>query len=177
MAKANNNIFVRGLTGSVSDQFVMRSGRGGETIVSNKPGFSGERQFNQREHQETFRRAILYAQTVKDEELYIKKAVGTNMTLFNAAMADYFKKPQILEIDASEWQGNPGKTIWVQALDDTLVTTVYVTISDETGAVSKKAMLSAPPARGGGTWHTPRPHVVATASDMPGHSAELAWQS
>lgn len=76
MAKANNNIFVRGLTGSVGDQFVMRRGRGGETIVSNKPAFSGERRFNQREHQETFRRAILYAQTVEDEELYIKKPSG-----------------------------------------------------------------------------------------------------
>lgn len=105
------------------------------------------------------------------------------MTLFNAAVADYFKKPQILEIDASEWQGNPGKTIWVQALDDTLVTTVYVTISDETGAVLEEGYAE----RAACPWWTymaytqvpmePRPHVVATASDMPGHSAELAWQS
>ncbi len=40
MAKVNNNIFVRGLSGSLGDQFVIRKGRGGETIVSNMPSSS-----------------------------------------------------------------------------------------------------------------------------------------
>jgi hypothetical protein len=46
MAKVNNNIFVRGLSGSLSDQFVIRKGRGGETIVSNMPSTSEGRQHN-----------------------------------------------------------------------------------------------------------------------------------
>src|SRR5690349_12923493 len=119
MAKANNNIFVRNLTGYVGDQFVIRKGRGGETIVSNMPSFSEDRQFNenQLEHQDLFRHAILYAKTVKDDELYINKAAGTNMTPFNAAVADYFKKPQVLEIDASEWQGRAGNEIYVRAFE------------------------------------------------------------
>jgi len=184
MAKANNNIFVRNLSGSVGDQFVIRKGRGGETIVSNMPTSSVDRTFSQNEldHQETFRHAIRYAQTVKNDELYIKKAAGTNMTPFNAAVADYFKEPQVLEIDASEWQGISGKVIWVKAIDDTQVTKVHVTISDENGAVLEEGHAQ----RAAGLWWTytantqvpmvPRPRVVATAYDLPGNTAELAWQ-
>ena len=185
MAKANNNIFVRNLTGSVGDQFVIRKGRGGETIVSNMPSFSEDREFNQNqlEHQDLFRRAILYAKTVKNDELYINKAAGTNMTPFNAAVADYFKKPAVLEIDASEWQGRAGNEIWVQAVDDTLVTKVHVTISDQNGAVLEEGNAQ----RAAGLWWTytahtqvpmePKPHVVVTAHDMPGHFAELVWEN
>ena len=184
MAKANNNIFVRSLTGSVGNQFVIRKGRGGETIVSNMPSFSEDRQFNQNQldHQETFRHAIRYAKTVKNDELYIKKAEGTKLTPFNAAVADFFREPTILEIDASEWQGRAGNEIWVEAVDDTLVTKVHVTISDSNGAVLEEGNAQ----RADGLWWTytatttvpmeSMPHVLATAYDMPGNSAELAWQ-
>lgn len=185
MAQVYNNIFVRGLTGAVGDQFVIRKGRGGKTIISNKPTFGEDRQFNENQlaHQEAFKLAIFYARTVKNDELYIKKAEGTSMTPFNAAVADWFNKPQILEIDASEWHGAPGDEIWVQAVDDTLVSSVHVTISDENGAVLEEG----PAQRAGGLWWTytadttvpmePKPHVVATAYDQPGHSAEMAWQN
>jgi hypothetical protein len=185
MAKTKNNIFVRHLSGSVGDQFVIRKGRGGETIISNMPTFSEDRIFsqNQLDQQEAFRQANVYAQSVKNEELYIKKAAGTSMTPFNAAVADYFKEPKILEIDANEWQGNPGKAIWVQATDDTLVTEVYVTIRDEHGAVLEEGNAE----RAAGLWWTytahtqvpmePLPHVLATAYDRPGNSAEMVWQN
>ena len=184
MAKVYNNIFVRGLTGQVGDQFVIRKGKGGTTIISNKPTFSEDREFNQNQldHQETFRHAILYAKSVKDDELYIQKAEGTTMNPFNAAVADFFREPVVLEIDASEWQGRAGNEIWVQAVDDTLVTKVHVTISDSNGAVLEEGTAQ----RAEGLWWTytatttvpmePRPHVLATAYDMPGNSAELAWQ-
>src|SRR5512138_3309361 len=96
MAKVRNNIFVRGLTGAVGDQFVIRRGRGGNTVISNKPSFGEDRQFNENQlaHQEAFRHAILYARTVKNDELYIKKAEGTSMTPFNAAVADFFREPR-----------------------------------------------------------------------------------
>jgi len=185
MAKVHNNIFVRGLTGAVGDQFVIRKGKNGETIVSNKPKFSDDRQFNQNQldHQETFRHAIAYAQSVKDDELYIKKAAGTNMNPFNAAVADFFGEPRILEIDASEWQGQPGKVIWVQAEDDTLVTKVHVTISDQNGAVLEEGNAQ----RAAALWWTytantqvamePKPHVLVTAFDQPGNSAEMVWEN
>ena len=185
MAKVNNNIFVRGLSGSVGNQFVIRKGRGGATIVSNMPSSSEGRQFNQDQldHQETFRHAIRYAKTVKNDDLYIKKAEGTKMTPFNAAVADFFREPTILEIDASEWQGRAGNEIWVEAVDDTLITKVHVTISDQNGAVLEEGNAQ----RADGLWWTytatttvpmePRPHVLATAYDMPGNTAELAWQN
>jgi hypothetical protein len=40
MAKVRNNIFVRGLSGSVGDQFVVKQDKNGRTIISNVPTFS-----------------------------------------------------------------------------------------------------------------------------------------
>ena len=76
----------------------------------------------------------------------------------------------------------PGNEIWVQAVDDTPVTKVHVTISDQNGAVLEEGNAQ----RADGLWWTytantqvpmePRPRVVATAYDLPGNTAELAWQ-
>jgi len=183
MAKVNNNIFVRGLSGSVGNQFVIRKGRGGETIVSNMPSTSEGRQFNQDQldHQETFRHAIRYAKTVKNDDLYIKKAEGTKMTPFNAAVADFFREPTILEIDASEWQGRAGNEIWVEAVDDTLVTKVHVTISDQNGAMLEEGNAQ----RADGLWWTytatttvlmePRPHLMSLQLPMTSPAIPPSW--
>src|SRR5258707_10830346 len=82
MAKVQNNIFVRGLSGSLGDQFVVRKGKAGNTVISNKPVFSSQREFNasQLAHQDAFREAIAYAKTAKDEEVYLTKAQGTTMS-------------------------------------------------------------------------------------------------
>jgi hypothetical protein len=185
MAKADNNIFVRGLTGAVGNQFVLRRGRNGTTIVANKPSFVEGREFNENQlaHQKAFQHAVAYAQTAKTNELYVRKARGTSMTAFNAAVKDWFSEPRILEIDASGWQGVPGDEIHVLAMDDTLVTEVHVSISDESGVVLEEGYAE----RAEGLWWTytanttvpmePTPHVVASAQDMPGNSAELAWQN
>ena len=185
MAKVNNNIFVRGLSGSLGDQFVIRKGRGGETIVSNMPSSSEGRQFNQDQldHQETFRHAIRYAKTVKNDDLYIKKAAGTSMTPFNAAVADFFRKPTILEIDTSEWQGRAGNEIWVEAVDDTLVTKVHVTISDPNGAVLEEGNAQRADACGGRTRQPPRyswsrsPMSLQPPMTSPAIPPSSAWQN
>src|SRR5260221_9685814 len=137
MAKVQNNIFVRGLSGSLGDQFVVRKGKAGNTVISNKPVFSSQREFNasQLAHQDAFREAIAYAKTAKDEEVYLTKAQGTTMSAFNAAVADWFNKPQVLEIDANGWTGASGETIRVKAMDDTLVIKVHVVITDNANAV------------------------------------------
>ena len=97
----------------------------------------------------------------------------------NAAVVDFFREPVILEIDASEWQDKAANEIWVEALDDTLVSKVHVTISDSNGAVLEEG----PAQRAAGLWWTytatttvpmePKPHVVATAYEQPGNTARL----
>jgi len=185
MAKVQNNIFVRGLSGSLGDQFVVRKGKAGNTVISNKPVFSPQREFNasQLAHQDAFREAIAYAKTAKDEEVYLTKAQGTTMSAFNAAVADWFNKPQVLEIDTNGWTGAIGETIRIKAMDDTLVIKVHVVITDASNAVLEQGDA----VQADGLWWnytttttiaTPATaRMVATAEDMPGNSAELAWQN
>jgi hypothetical protein len=43
-------------------------------------------------------------------------------------VADWFGKPQILQLDANGWNGEMGRTIRIKAQDDTMVTRVEVVI-------------------------------------------------
>jgi len=68
MAEVFNNIFVRGLTGAVGDQFVIRRTRSGKTIIANKPRFDENREFTpaQKAHQNAFREATRLCQRQQD---------------------------------------------------------------------------------------------------------------
>ena len=130
MARTFNNIFVRGLTGSVGDQFVIRRTRSGRTIIANKPSFDENREFTeaQKAQQEAFRQATVYAKVAKTQPIYIERAKASNGTSYNMAVADWFGKPEVLHIDAEGWSGEIGQTVKISAQDDTEVTRVKVVI-------------------------------------------------
>jgi hypothetical protein len=69
MAKVRNNIFVRGLSGAVGDQFVIKTTRSGKTIIANMPTFGEDRIFSeaQTSHQSAFREASAYARSSKTQ--------------------------------------------------------------------------------------------------------------
>jgi len=185
MAKVYNNIIMQGLSGSLGNQIVIRQGKGGQTIVSAKPAFGAERVFNaaQLAQQEAFRQAIAYARSAKEETIYLAKAQGTALSPFNAAVADWFREPQVLEIDADGWTGQIGQTIRVKAMDDTHVAKVHVRIDDEEGNNLEEGYA----VRADGLWWiyttagqvsmTPAPRVSATAEDLPGNASGLVWQN
>src|SRR6266540_4740870 len=102
MAKVRNNIVIQGLSGSLGDQLVIRKGRGGKTIVGVMPNFAENREFNetQKAHQEAFRQAVTYAKSVKNEAVYLAKAEKEDKSSFNVAVADWFHKPEVVEIDS-----------------------------------------------------------------------------
>src|SRR5436190_16003822 len=133
MAKVSNNIIMQGLSGSLGKQLVIRQGKGGQTIVATMPTTGRVSTPIQQAHQEAFRHAIAYAKSAKDETIYLTKAQGKNMSAFNAAVADWFNKPEVLEINIDSWTGDPGQTIRVKAQDDTQVTKVHVQITDGAG--------------------------------------------
>ncbi len=89
MAKVSKNIIIQGLSGSLGDQIVIRQDKAGRTIVSVKPAFDPDYQFNeaQLEHQEQFRVATTYAKDAKTNEEYVSKAEGTPLTPYNVAVA------------------------------------------------------------------------------------------
>ena len=123
MAQVQNNIFLRGLSGSVGEQFVIRRTRSGRTIVANMPTFDPEREYtdSQKKQQELFRKATIYAKSAQHQAVYQLKAAGTAATAYNLAVADYFGKPEILDIDISRWTGQPGQKITIKAKDNFMV--------------------------------------------------------
>lgn len=184
MAKVSNNIFVRGLSGSLGDQFIIRKGRGGTTVITNKPTFASDRTFNEAQlaHQDAFRMAIAYAKSARTQEVYATKVEGTDQTAFNAAVADYFGSPEVLEIDVQGWDGSIGHVILIKAQDDTHVATVQVAITNGNGTTFEQGQAM----RGDGLWwkYTTTTqvsgdpiHVIATAKDLPGNDHQLTWQN
>jgi hypothetical protein len=181
MARVRKNLAMQGLTGKIGDQFVIRTDKAGRTIVGTKPSFSEGRQYSEAQltHQEAFREAVAYAKSSKDLDIYVQKAGGTPQNAYNVAVADWFNKPEIKELDVTEWNGAPGQTIRVRAMDDVQVTEVSVVITDSAGVVQEQGQA----AQADGLWwhyttnstapETPR--LVVTARDLPGHTAQMNW--
>jgi len=182
MAKVRNNIFVRGLSGSLGDQFVVKLDKAGRTIVGVSPTFSEHRTYSasQLDWQENFRNAAVYATGAKNNPVYIEKAENTPMNPYNVAMADFFHGPEIKALDASAWNGTTGQVIRIQAVDDVKVTQVNVAITDATGTVLEQGAA----VQAEGAWWTytttvsdaNATRIVATAQDLPGHVAQFQWE-
>jgi hypothetical protein len=182
MAKSLNNIVMHGASGKLGNQIVFRQGKGGQTIIAVKPAAGRNFNATQQVHQDAFRNAIAYAKTAKDENIYLTKAQGTTMTAFNAAVADWFNKPEVLEIDTANWTGNPGQTIRVKAQDDISVTKVHVQIADGTGILEQGDAVAAD-----GLWWeytttatvptVTTATVKATVYDLPGNDHMLTWEN
>jgi hypothetical protein len=143
MARVRNNIVVRGLSGSLGDQVVIKHYRDGRTVVGKKPTFSDDRAFSKRQkgHQGAFREASAYAkQAARTEAIYAEKALGTSKTAYNVALADWFHPPEIEAIDLGGWMGMAGKTIRIKVVDDVKVTQVMVAITGRDGEVLEQGM-------------------------------------
>ena len=178
MAEVFNNIFVRGLTGAVGDQFVIRKTRSGKTIIANKPRFDKDREFSpaQKAHQKAFREAARYAKAAQTQPFYIERANAANSTAYNMAVADWFGKPEILALDASGWSGEIGQSIRIEAQDDTKVTHVTVVIHDNGTVLEQGEAVQS--GTGGSLWSyvtttqvTPAQGILldANAYDLPGN--------
>lgn len=178
MARVHNNIFVRGLTGSVGDQFVIRKTRSGKTIIANKPAFDENREFTapQKAQQDAFKKAIGYAKGAKTQPMYVELAKGTDASAFNLAMADWFSHPEILEVNTDGWTGGIGHTIRIRAQEDIQVTSVRVVIHQDGNILEQGE--AAPSETDGLLWTyvtttnlmgTPNLQLDANAFDLPGN--------
>jgi len=130
MAKVHNNIFVRGLSGSLGG-FVIRHMADGSTRVCKKPDFSS-RKFSreQKDHQSRFRQAAGYARdAAKMYPIYEELARGTTKNAYNWALSDWFNPPVIHRVERSDGR------IRVQASDNVMVTKVQVRIVNPEGEV------------------------------------------
>ncbi len=134
MAKVRNNVFVRGLSGKLGGQFVLRTLRDGRTIVCNVPDFSNRNlSKDQKEHHKRFQAAAAYARVAsKSNPIYAQLAEGTMKNAYNVALGDWFHPPVIHSVERR------GKTLRIQASDDAMVAGVQVTVLDARGKVVEK---------------------------------------
>jgi hypothetical protein len=167
MAKVQNNIFVRGLSGSLGD-FVIRQMADGSTRVCKKPDFS-RRKFSQgqKDHQSRFRQATGYARdAAKMYPIYAELAKGTTKNAYNWALSDWFNPPVIRRIERKEGY------IRVEARDNVLVTKVNVKIVNAGGEVLEEGEASQ---MNSDWWEYPSSTdgaIEATAWDLAGNKAK-----
>ena len=81
MAKVRRNIFMRGLSGTIGDQVVLKTIRGGRTIVCKKPTFQEDREFSQAQlaHQQAFREARPHLEI---DEFHGRIGIGSSVKPF-----------------------------------------------------------------------------------------------
>jgi hypothetical protein len=180
MAKNNGNLYLNRFSGMIGDQMVLRKGKDGRTIMGAKPTYSENRTYSQAQliQQQAFREAIEYAKAKRGDEIYITKADGTDMSPYNVAVADWFRKPKFHEIDLTGWKGGEPGVIRVNATDDVLVTGVTVRISDEAGFLLEEGQATNV---GAAWWEYPtsgeltgKMTLTLWAKDLPGHVTEYS---
>jgi hypothetical protein len=134
MAKVGNNIFLRGVSGKLGGQFVLRTLRDGRTIVCNVPDFSNRKlSKDQKQHHKRFQAASAYAKKASRAlPIYAQRAAGTMKNAYNVALGDWFHPPVIHEVERH------GKVIRVQASDDVMVAGVQVLVLDERRKILEK---------------------------------------
>jgi hypothetical protein len=171
MAKVVNNIFVRGLSGQVGGQFVIRRLKDGRTIVCKSPDFSHRKlSENQKEHHGRVQRAAAYARSAsRSNSIYARLAEGTMLNAYNVAVRDWFRPPVIQRL------GRYGAAIRIWATDDVQVAGVSVSVLDEEGRILEQG--EALQARGDWWEYVPsaRGKIIVEAHDLPGNkvTAEL----
>jgi hypothetical protein len=130
MAKAANNLLLRGVSGKLRGM-VIRQMRDGSIRLSAPPDFS-KRQFSnaQKDQQKRFKQVAAYArQAAQLQPVYAELAGSTMKTAYNIALSDWFNPPVI------HWIERRGETIRVEASDNVRVAKVRVKILDEKGEV------------------------------------------
>jgi hypothetical protein len=147
MAKADNNLIINHLSGTIGDQITIRQS-GGSTIVSKKQKKKKtkgtEKQLNAQQH---FRRASKVAKALLlDPDIYAlyKAAAGPGLTAYNLAFADAYTPPEIKAVTVSV------DKIMVLATDDFRVYGVTVSIYNATGGLIEQGPAIA--ARNGKDW-------------------------
>jgi len=131
MAKVKNNVMMRGISGTLGKQLVIRTMKDGSTIISTMPDFSN-REFSpgQLTHQSRFQEASAYAKpAAKTNPIYAKLAEGTTKNAYNVAVADWFHPPVIHSIRRQ------GETIQVTATDNVAVAKVLVSVLNAEGKI------------------------------------------
>lgn len=145
MAKSENNEVMYGARGRVGNLVVFKNYGDGKTIISkvprkrDNPVYSENQQFAK----ERFREGVIYAKgAVQDPILsaFYKPYVKPGLSVYNLALADFCKPPQIKTVKTDNYQGNIGDFITIRATDNFGVTALKVFISHQDGSLVENGL-------------------------------------
>ncbi|HEY2349761.1 MAG TPA: hypothetical protein VGH64_12120 [Puia sp.] len=185
MSNVNDNLLVRGARGNVGKQFVYRK-RGDNTIIArmpkiNKDAVPTEKQAQKRD---LFADAADYAKGViasPDLKMEYEKKLTPGKSAYNLAVRDFLKPPVVKKIDLSNYKGQVGSVIVINAKDDFRVAQVKVSIHSSTGDLVEEGNAILNPVRRRLWNYTATQNnatltgsvISATATDLPGNSGLL----
>jgi hypothetical protein len=140
MARSNNNILTKGLSGMIGKQIVFRTWNG-KTFISVAPKKPKKQSVVQKENRSKFKRATIYAKSMMKDP--IKKAeykeIAKRLQLpnaYTAAITDYMRNPQIEALDLANYSGKADEAIKVTVSKKGFeIQEVEVTVVDQIGEV------------------------------------------
>jgi hypothetical protein len=180
MAKSKRNVVTQGLSGKIG--LLLFRQKDGTTIVSQLPEQSKNVSEKQKVQRERFRHAVTYGQAAIVDPvvkgIYETVAKKKGKTPFIVATADWLNVPEIMNIDCSDYSGQQGDIIKIEAKDDTMIKYVQVSIIATDGALVEEG--SAVPDISGKVWTYTAVRddnengvrgykVVVSVSDLPGN--------
>ncbi|RZJ88603.1 MAG: hypothetical protein EOO20_13220 [Chryseobacterium sp.] len=150
MAKSENNEVMFGARGKVGNLVVFKNFGNNQTVISKRPRRPENPVYTakQIEVKQKFREAVVYAKGVignPDLATIYQPFAKPGKSVYNLALANYCKAPQIILIDTANYQGQIGEQIRVRAIDNFKVTEVRVSVYDAADVLleSGLAILSA----------------------------------
>lgn len=183
MSKSKNNVVTHGLSGMVGGMLVFKQVNG-KTIVAQRPRKSTkEPDEGQLARQQKFKEAAIFAKAIIQDPLYkplYEGLSGKGKSAYNIAFADYFKPPVLSKAVISNYSGQVGDKLRVQAVDEVKVVTVKVTLIAQDQSIIETGNAVLLP--NGIDWeytiqqsntNLPETKIIFEATDIPSNSATL----
>jgi hypothetical protein len=185
MAKSENNEVMYGARGRVGNLVIFKNFGNGKTIISKIPRKKDNPTYSvdQQVAKERFKEGVLYAKGAASDPIlsaFYKPFTKPGTSVYNMALADFCRPPEIKSIDTQQYQGNVGDLITIKAIDSFKVVEVLVIISKPDGTLIETGM--AVQATNSLNWiytatvansPTASTLIKAKATDMPGNVTEL----
>jgi hypothetical protein len=120
MAISRNNPLTKGASGMIGKTVVFRSWNG-KTYMYNRPSKPTKESPQQKENRTKFSRAVAFSRKMMadPEKKAEYKAIAKELQLpnaYTAAVTEYMRKPEILDLDASGYTGETNQQIKVTAV-------------------------------------------------------------
>ncbi|MGC3944195.1 MAG: hypothetical protein QM762_06700 [Chryseolinea sp.] len=182
MAKIRNNPILQKVTGVLGKTIVFRQTVNGP-VMANAPKKPDVYHPTQIALQNRFRDATQYAncQKVNDDAraMYATGIGKKRNSVYQVAVADYLKAPEVKRITTDDYWGNIGNEIFIYATDDFSVASVLVVITSSAGdEIERGQAVLSELLRNTWIYTTTSSNqtiagtaITATAKDIPGNTA------